>query len=207
MELETTNQNTTIEGIMSLFAHAASGTLDPVNLFIGLTKAADNEVRRLREWAIARGCSRKEFDKAARCWRLRTELGIVPQTSSEFIAAYAASRNIRARYDGRLTKPSGGEIFVGDYTSVDLERDAILANERLRAGFDRTLIRSAISAWIADARPARQEEIWAAINDPQASQSDGEWTRFVLALIDTEQVSTAYAVAVIQKLVWQVNGR
>ena len=199
------NSSSTVEEIISLFGHAASGSINPENLFAGLASVNDSDFRKLREWALSKGCRTKDFDGAARRWRMKRELGIIPATSEEFITAYAASRNITATYNGSLTAPSGGGIFVSDYTIADLERDAMLANERLRAGFDKALIRYAIGAWVAAARPAQQAVIWAKIDDPTASRAEAEWKMFISALIDTQLVSEGYAIAVLQKFIWQVK--
>ena len=199
------NSSSTVEEIISLFGHAASGSINPENLFAGLASVNDSDLRKLREWALSKGCRAKDFDGAARRWRMKRELGIIPATSEEFITAYAASRDITATYNGSLTAPSGGGIFVSDYTIADLERDAMLANERLRAGFDKSMVRYAISAWAATAGPTHQASIWAEIDDLVAPRMEAEWSRFVHALIDTDLVSEGYAIAVFQKFMWQVK--
>ena len=195
----------TVEDIMSLFGHAAPGSINPQHLFSALAEATAEEIRTLRKFALGKGVAAKDYDKAARAWRMQQELGCVPATSQDFVDAYATSIGVEADYNGVLSRTKSVGPFATDYTIADLERDAFLANERLRAGFDHTLIRAAIQAWIAAARPLRQAEIWATINDPYAPPAEEEWQKFARALVDTSRVSLDYAIAVNRKFMWQIK--
>lgn len=195
-----------VDAVISLFSHASSGSIDPGNLFAALPKPVEAfEVRRLRDWAISKGCAAKDFDRAARNWRLAVELGRVPQHEADFIAAFAESRRIKARYDGSLDRPRDDSDFAIDYTRVDLHRDAMLTNARLNAGFDKSLIGLAIDQWINDAKRAYLADIWTRIDDPAAPRCEAEWVRLIDAFVDTRSVSAGYAVAVVRKFIWQVK--
>jgi len=197
--------NTNVDAIMALFGPAASGTIDPANIFDGLTEATPSDIKRLRNWAQAKGCSLKDFDRAARNWRIKSELGSIPQSAEEFVLAFTKKNGIEPEYDGSLRLPWAEDRFAIDYTRADLLREVLLANDRLRAGFDKTIIGHAVDAWIAQVKPIHLAKVWAIINDPEAPRCSDEWATLIGAIVDAEAVSPGYAIATIQKFMWQVK--
>lgn len=54
-------------------------------------------------------------------------------------------------------------------------------------------------------KPIHLAKVWSIINDPEAPRCSDEWTALVAAIVDTEAVSPGYAIATIQKFMWQVK--
>lgn len=200
----TTNTTSDIDAVISLFANAATGAIRPADLFESIGSASRNEIKRLRAWAIGKGCAAKDFDRAARNWNLVKELGRIPENIQDFVSAYADQLQVTCGYDGSIKQPTQSDFSI-DYTRVDFERDALLANDRLCAGFDKSLIRHAVDRWIRDAKPQHLAKVWDDIDDPESTSADEAWHIFVKAFVDTQAVSPAYAAAVFKKFFWQVK--
>ena len=74
---ENNSGNTTnVDAIMALFGPAASGTIDPANIFDGLTEATPSDIKRLRNWAQAKGCSLKDCGAACKIDPLSGVIGV-----------------------------------------------------------------------------------------------------------------------------------
>lgn len=195
-----------VDGVISLFSTASSGSIQPATLLESLTSSLEaEELQRLRNWAISKGCAAKEFDNAVRRWRLKLELGRIPSHERDFIEAFAASRGITPTFDGSLSRPQDEQNFSLDYTRVHFERDALLTNARLHAGFDKSLVRPAIDQWLSDAKRDHLARVWARIDAPNADRREQEWIDLAAALADTDRVSTGYASALFKKFIWQVK--
>ena len=198
--------STSVDAVISLFSHACAGSIDPANLLEGLpSRIEQGELKRLRDWSISKGCSAKDFDRAARSWRLKSELGRVPQHERDFVAAFSESRGITARFDGSLNVPRSEGDFALEYSRAHLERDALLTNARLRAGFDKSLIRPAIDQWIDDAKQSFLTDVWTRIDDPNAPRCESDWFRLAEAFVDISAVSAGYAAATVRKFMWQTK--
>jgi hypothetical protein len=60
--------------------------------------------RLLREFALTQGHKAKDFDAALRKLLIREELGCVPQTPSEYVAALAKKGSLEVRLDGMIER-------------------------------------------------------------------------------------------------------
>jgi hypothetical protein len=189
-----------------IFTHYANVPKDKMDLH-EVFKLLDSETQpaALRDWALGRGFTRKEFESATRSFAQVEALGLKARTPEQFVTAFTARRGVTMSFDGMLQAPSAG--LATEYTTASLINDVISFNYTLEAGFKESALRIEVERWSKTERDRALNEVWANIEVPNALACDAEWKELAGAILDaTDDVATIeYCVGAFKSVIWQVK--
>lgn len=142
------------------------------------------------------------FDKAARQWSIREELGELPRTPDELIRLFVAKNSITIDFNGLLHRPSRSKVQE-TYATDDLGRDLRQMNSRMQLGFQAEPMKDALAQWIAEQQNGRLRACYRAVSEP--ADADDEWAAFAEAIVDERHSSRRYFIALHKAFIWQVK--
>lgn len=193
-------ENAQFDAITQTFKETNLNEIDLKNLFAGIDP--DTDISRLRHWASGKGVATDTFDKAYRKWRVVASLGECPRDVEHYIALFAKAHDLSVGFDGTIT----GHARLGRRPdSGSVERDIRLLATKL--GFPARIsktISDGFNKYITTQKDARIAEVVSKVIVP-AVPAGSDWEALATAIVDTHQVSVAYAVAVLKATIWQVK--
>lgn len=163
----------------------------------------DDDIAEIRKWAESKGVPADKFNIAYRRWRIIKEIGEHPRDVEHYIELFAKSRDLTVRFDGTITGNKLGRR--PDAGSVERDIRLLAVKLGLPERISKTKhISDAFNKFISASKDARFDAVLADIN--AAGQSEPMlWKALAESIVDTNQVSAGYAIAVLQSMIWQVK--
>ena len=195
-------ENAQFDAITQTFKDTNLNEIDLKNLFAGIDP--DTDISRVRHWASGKGVSYANFDKAHKLWRIVTSLGEYPRDVEHYVALFAKARGLSVGFDGTI---KGHGTLGRRPDSGSVERDIRLLAQKLELPAKiakQGPISDAFNKYITTQKDARIAEVVSKVIVP-AVPAGSDWEALATAIVDTDQVSVGYAVAVLKATIWQVK--
>lgn len=200
--------NYDINSIMARFvARHSNGDNLTATIIVEATDL-DEDNSALHKWAVATGIANmKEIERAvAQVRRARgivEALGAMPNCAQDFVTLYMQAIGASAEANGSMRWYDAKAGREADTDIVEQTRFVILANDRLKANFNREVLKIAVDQWLSDRMAERIPTIRSTLTFDVSASFD--WKALVTAAFNVMDTSAALTEATLKKFVYDVK--